>query len=538
MPDLAFRNATSAYDASLSASSIVSTLPAGTVAGDLMVIWSVAAALSPAAAPTIPTPSGWTLATGMPSTGAVAGGAANARLYLFYKIAGGSEGSVTLSASANAILVAARLSYQNPNPTSFFGQVIPGSGGASNTAVVPGMTTVRANSLRMDFIVQGVAQGITPPGTMNERVDNATGGFSVHDAIIAAPGATGTRTYSQPSSADKLFSTAEFFSANVYSLIASTGSFALSGQAAGLKVARRLVAEAGVFTLTGQAAGIGKSYPLVAAAGAFVLTGQAATLRATRLLSAAPGSFTLTGVAAWLKIAYRLAAGTGSFVVTGQAASLYRGYTLVAGAGAFTLTGQAAGLLHARVLAAATGSFSLTGQAATFRRALRLSAGPGAFTLTGLDAGLNVAGNSALAAETGAFVLTGQAAGLRATRRLSAAPGSFNLTGQAAGMRVARLLTGDAGAFVLVGQAAGLRVARFIAAAAGSFVLTGQAAFLRWHHRLQAEPGSFLLIGQPATLTYSGATPVIVPAPAWRTWVLAVPNRQLELLTPNRTLEA
>jgi len=506
MANIAFRACVQAYDASFSVSSLNIAAPTGTQSNDGEEMWVTIAALAPANPPLPSTPANWT-SRGSSTTSLLGAGAINVRTTLFTRTRGTTvqTESVSTAGGVNALIAITRKSFSNTNAAEYFGQVNWGAQTSAGTSlVVPSQTTTRANSLVSYYIAQTTAQSVTPPGTLTERVDNASTGASSHDAIQVTAGAVGTRTFTLPSSAQAQYGYAEYYSDNAFSLVAATGSFTLAGQAAGLKVAHRLVADAGAFTLTGQAASIGKSYPLVAAAAAFVLTGQAATLRATRRLTAASGSFTLTGVAARLKVAYRLAAGTGSFVVAGQAAGLYRGYTLVAAAGAFTLTGEAAGLLHARVLAAATGTFSLTGQAATFRRALRLAAGTGAFTLTGQDAGLNVAGNIVLAAEAGAFTLTGQAAGLRAARRLSAAPGSFSFTGRAASMRVARLLTADAGVFVLEGQAAGLRVTRRLVGDAGSFALTGQDAALLLRRRLSADTGMFELVGREADFGFVG----------------------------------
>lgn len=307
-----------------------------------------------------------------------------------------------------------------------------------------------------------------------------------------------------------------------YTLTAAAGTFTLSGQSAGLTVARRLVAAQGVFSLVGQQAGIGRSFALTAATGAFGVTGQVAGLRSARRIAAGTGSFSLTGGSAGLKVAHRVTAGSGAFSLQGQAADFRIAGQIIADVGAFSITGIVAGLRVAHRLSAAAAAFSVTGQAATLVRALRLTAGTGAFSLIGQDAALNVAGSSTLAAETGVFALSGQAAGLRAARRLAAEPGSFSLAGQAAGMRVAHLLSADAGTFVLGGQAAGLSAARQLiadagafdlqghgvafetagqlAAGTGAFVLTGEAVALQRAYRLIAAPGEFALTGEAAGL--------------------------------------
>lgn len=147
---------------------------------------------------------------------------------------------------------------------------------------------------------------------------------------------------------DDLFLNVVSAPAATYTLTAEAGSFALTGNPAGLLAARTLTANAGSFALTGNNAGLLRTYRLAADAGAFSLTGNPATLLAARKLTAAAGSFTLTGNPATLT--YNSSAAT---------------YTLTAEAGSFALTGSDAGLRAARRLAAEAGAFALTGNDTT-----------------------------------------------------------------------------------------------------------------------------------------------------------------------------
>lgn len=132
-------------------------------------------------------------------------------------------------------------------------------------------------------------------------------------------------------------------SVNAYTLTADTGSFALTGQAAGLTVARTIAPAVGAFTLTGQSASLLATRTISVSAGAFTLTGQDAGLLAARLMAPAVGAFALTGP----DVAFVYApAGT---------------YVIIADAGSFTLDGQAAILKTSRVLSAQMGEFTLTG---------------------------------------------------------------------------------------------------------------------------------------------------------------------------------
>lgn len=212
MPNLLFRSQTNGNDSSFTVSSVSATLPTGTTVGDLMVIWVSAGALSPTAAPTVSTPSGWTSAGS--GTASIVSGAVNIRIHCFYKIATASEGSETLSAGANSAFGWGRLSYQNPDATTPFGQVTFGSAAASTSAVLTGITTGAANAMLLTFLTQGVAQNAAPPASMTERIDNASAGFEVADEIKATAGATGTRTFTLPTSSDHAWGFAEFRSSN------------------------------------------------------------------------------------------------------------------------------------------------------------------------------------------------------------------------------------------------------------------------------------------------------------------------------------
>lgn len=217
MPNLLFRSQTNGNDSSFTVSSVSATLPTGTVIGDLMVIWVSAGALSPAAAPTVTTPAGWT--SGGNATATIVGGAVNIRIHCFYKVATSSEGSATLDAGVNSAFGWGRLSYQNPDTGTPFGQVTFGSAAASTSAVLTGITTGAANAMLLTFLTQGVAQNATPPASMTERIDNATAGFEVADEIKVTAGATGTRTFTLPTSSDHTWGFAEFRSSAAASSI-------------------------------------------------------------------------------------------------------------------------------------------------------------------------------------------------------------------------------------------------------------------------------------------------------------------------------
>lgn len=135
-----------------------------------------------------------------------------------------------------------------------------------------------------------------------------------------------------------------------YELDADAGSYSLSGQAAALRVDRKISAGAGSFALSGQNATLRKGYRLAANAGSYSLAGQTASLLAERRLSAEAGEFTFTGEDATL-----------TYTPNEEA------YTLDAGAGTFSVSGQGATLRVDRALRAEAGTLSITGSEVAFR---------------------------------------------------------------------------------------------------------------------------------------------------------------------------
>ena len=138
----------------------------------------------------------------------------------------------------------------------------------------------------------------------------------------------------------------------------------------------------------------GDTYTLIADSGSFALTGQAATLAFNRSLTADSGSFALSGQHADLAFNRVLVADSGSFTLTGQDVTLTytpvsgATYTLVADSGSFSLSGQDASLLFNRTLSADNGSFSLTGQNVTLVPPSSFTDGELAFLLTYMQSNL------------------------------------------------------------------------------------------------------------------------------------------------------
>lgn len=429
MADLTFRSNDTAGNSSLTVNNINTGLPAGTQSGDLMTIWCAAGVLAPASPPSIATPAGWTLA-GSSNVITLSSGVVNVKAFLFYRVAGGGEGTVNLATvgGTNAILIYSRSSRQFPAASNVVPQVswITATGGPGTSAVVSGLTTGADRALIEACIIQGVAQGATPPGSMSERSDLTANGISTADELIPLAGATGTRTFTLPVSADFIWGIAEFRSL-VYAEVNDSlrrsppetvkpqplaNPFDVAGWAPTVATVNRWFLRDWWITAP---AGSG-AYTLTAAQGSYSLTGQSAALRAARTIAAAQGTYSLTGQAVGLLAARKVVAAQGSYSLTGQAAGLTATRNVTAAQGTYTITGQAAGLLKGQTLAADQGAYTLTGQAAGLIATRSLLAGAGSYALTGQDVTL-LYGSSAksIAAEQGFYTLTGQDAALTYT---------------------------------------------------------------------------------------------------------------------------
>ena len=131
-----------------------------------------------------------------------------------------------------------------------------------------------------------------------------------------------------------VFDWADIFAGGAtYTLVAASGSYAITGNASNLLFNRQLTAESGTYAVTGNASNLLFNRVLVAESGSYALTGYAATLTynasATYTLTAEAGSYAVTGNNANLLLNRVMVAESGSYAVTGYSASLvYSGASL------------------------------------------------------------------------------------------------------------------------------------------------------------------------------------------------------------------
>ena len=378
---VAFRSA--ATLTTTSGTSLAVAAPAGLADNDVMI--AAVRVLSGAA---ITAPAGWTVIRALAQT------------TVYWKRASSESGTYTWSWTGNS---QARATISAYTGVALTGSPVDAENGAEvtsavNTITAPSCSPATSNAFLV-FIALIRASGVdttsTPPGGMTEDYDS---GLRVSCAFsheqLSASGATGSRVGTIDAAATS--QNAGYLVAlltRTYTLTTSTGSFVLTGNAAGLLAGRKLSAQAGAFVLTGNAAALVAARRLPAQTGAFVLTGNSANFLLAHLMSVQAGAFVLTGNAAALNAARVLQAQAGAFVLTGNAVNLRIGHYLSAQTAAFSLTGNAVLFRAARKLVTAAGSFALTGNPVALLLSHRLSAQTGVFTYSGGDVAFSVLSN-------------------------------------------------------------------------------------------------------------------------------------------------
>lgn len=415
MPTLAHRAVTATYDASFTVSSLNVAAPSGTVSSDMEEMWVGTASIYPTAAPTVNALTGWTNQGNSGSLSFMAQGV-NARLTLLTRT-GTTVQTESVSISSNGLISIVRRSAQNPNSTGYFGQVSFGQLAAATTLVVPGITTVRNNSMVSWQINQLVAQTITPPGDLTERFDNASTGISIHDRIITSPSATGNKSFTVSSSAPCFYGVAEYYSANTYTLPADPKALTLAGQTVGLKKDWKLDAATKALTLAGQAVGLTHDWKLFPAPYALTLAGQNVSFKRDYNLTAATyalvlngipvdliksngdvimptttGALTLSGISVDLLKQSRLFCDTGSLNLSGISVNLLKQAKLLVNTGNLTLSGISVNLFKQSVLFANTGAFSIAGNPVNLSKQWKLATDVGSLILNGIPVSLVYSG--------------------------------------------------------------------------------------------------------------------------------------------------
>jgi len=170
--------------AGTSASSITIDVPAELRSGDMLL-----AAITVRNAPTINTPSGWTLLRNDAATG-------DLRTALFYRaVTGGEAGSYTWTFSQSRPAAGLIVAYRGVSAVGVTGANVNASG--SSNIVAPSVVPGTAGATLVSFFSLRGTTAVASPGAMTERADLSGGSgvrLAVADEYLPGAGATGTRT--------------------------------------------------------------------------------------------------------------------------------------------------------------------------------------------------------------------------------------------------------------------------------------------------------------------------------------------------------
>lgn len=185
---------------------------------------------------------------------------------------------------------------------------------------------------------------------------------------------------------------------------AEHGVYSLSGQGVSLVKALRIEAGHALYALNGQDVGLNKTGALtiVASRGTFTLTGQQTALLATRILQASSGTFGLTGQGVGFRRGFGMPAGHALYSLAGRDAILLPTRLLTAATASYVLNGRDIVLDTQKRLSANSGAYSYIGQDISFLLRKDIIAGLGTYLLLGNPIA------EALKAGFGQYTLVGQ----------------------------------------------------------------------------------------------------------------------------------
>ena len=374
---------------------------------------------------------------------------ANGTEYVYlYELIAPATGSnnVVISFTSNAIVRAHAISYTGVKQTGSVDASAKNS--TSGTTITTTLTTIENNCWTVEYCRAG--------GDITAGAGTTLRGTSTTSNPLDSNGPktpAGSTSLIANSSASDLMATvmASFAPAtDDYPMVASLGTFTLTGIASILSFGRKMVASLGTYALTSVITILSFGRKMVASLGTFALTGIDVIFYYGKMILASVGTLTLTGINATFGVTLTMIASVGTFVLTGFATALGKGFIILASLGTFTLTGIDALFAMGYGVIASVGTFTLTGINALFNFGRTMIASTGAFKLTGINALFSI--GYAFLASLGTFTLTGVNATLAYGRVLIASVGAFTLTGINVTFGVTLSIVASVGSFVVTMQ--------------------------------------------------------------------------------------
>jgi hypothetical protein len=339
-------------------------------------------------------------------------------------------------------------------------------------------------------------------------------------------------------------------------IVADSGTYAVSGQDAILDYDRIIPSEAGTYTLGGQIAALDVTKVITSDYGIYTQTGQDASLVETNVytLDANHTNYLIDANAqAYFVIAKQLLSEQGSYVLDGQVANLVTSKLITSEQGTYSLDGQSAFLdetnvyyldaSHAlylldtnaqayfnlsRQVIAGQGDYSVSGQVASLITSRAIASAQGNYTITGHTVSLDTEADFPLG--QGSYALnTSFELYLVVDRIVTMAQGTYTSFGNAVYFLRDLTRTFDQGTYGITGNDASLNIIlayflqashglylgdynsqisfdldRILTASKGDYLLTGQSSsFIRTLIE-ELETGNYLVEGNQISLGISG----------------------------------
>jgi len=172
----------------VNAGTVTVPVPANVRAGDVML-----AVVNVRSNNAVTANAAWTAIRNDTSTGN------NMRQWLYYRVVTGTEPASYSWTFTNARAVAAIVAYRGVDPTTPIVTSVAQANNNSTNITAPTVNTTVANTMLVSFFGTRFDTTFTVPATMNDRVDDTSGGdnngvsFAVADEFRATAGLTGTR---------------------------------------------------------------------------------------------------------------------------------------------------------------------------------------------------------------------------------------------------------------------------------------------------------------------------------------------------------
>jgi hypothetical protein len=257
--------------------------------------------------------------------------------------------TVNLTGSPSTGLILAIECKGVANPSSPFdanGSLPVIAQGDNTDATVTGLSTNGSAPVGFWFYSSSHTNALpTTPGTWTQaNIGNGSPGLGndgdIYYQVFSSTQSSATWSSTTSVARNWLLVGDAFNSPAVYSITASEGTYALTGEAQTFVHGIGISASHGTYTLTGEATTNTSARSISIVQGTYGLTGKAVTFTAGKGLAAAQGTYTLTGEAAALSSSRSISTVHGVYTLTGYATNTPSSKSIFPVYGVYELTGK------------------------------------------------------------------------------------------------------------------------------------------------------------------------------------------------------